>query len=454
MATSPPASNESAISGMLRAFRYQNYRLFFFGQVVSLIGTWLSMTASSWLVYKLARHDYPESVSILLGVVGFSAQIPIFLVSPLAGVWIDRLNRHSILMVTQLLSMLQSLALAALVLTDHISIVQIIALNAFQGLVNAFDIPARQSFVVEIIENRNDLSNAIALNSSMVHMARLVGPVVAGFLIYAVGEGYCFLIDGLSYVAVLIALGLMRVPKLATVAKSISVWHSLREGVSYAWRFTPVSTLLAMVAVTSLVTMSQSILMPIFADQVLGAALGGGERTLGILLGASGVGALVGSLYLASRRSVLGLGRVITFACASLGTALICFSYSQILWISLPLLMVSGGAMVVQMASCNTVLQTIVEDDKRGRVMSLFTMAFMGMTPFGSLLAGTVARYWGPELTLRIAGLICLTAAVAFYVRLPRLRPLIRPIYIRKGILPEVATGIQSAATQAETSTD
>jgi MFS family permease len=340
------------------------------------------------------------------------------------------------------------------VLTDHISIPQLIALNAFQGLVNAFDIPARQSFVVEIIENRNDLSNAIALNSSMVHMARLVGPVVAGFLIYAVGEGLCFLIDGISYLAVLLALAMMRVKPLEFVTKQAGVWQSLREGVSYAIGFSPVSTLLGMVAVTSLVTMSQSVLMPIFADQLLGAALGGGERTLGLLLGAAGVGALTGSLYLASRSSVLGLGRVIATACLMLGIALICFSYSNVLWLSLPILMISGGALVVQMASCNTVLQTIVEDDKRGRVMSLFTMAFMGMTPFGSLLAGTVARYWGPQVTLRIAGLICLVAATAFFLRLPKLRPLIRPIYIRKGILPEVATGMQSAATQAETSTE
>ncbi|HTN76264.1 MAG TPA: MFS transporter [Pirellulaceae bacterium] len=434
---------------MLRAFSYRNYRLFFCGQIVSLIGTWLSLIASSWIVYKLALAQDPKTAPFIMGVVGFAGQLPIFLLSPVAGVWIDRWRRHRVLMATQFLSMLQSFALAALILTDHISIPLILLLNIFQGLVNAVDIPTRQSFVVDIIEDRSDLSNAIALNSSMVHLARLVGPVVGSMLMYFVGAGYCFVIDGFSYLAVLIALAMMHVKTLAPLGRQLRVWQSLREGLAYAWGFSPVSTLLLMVAVTSLMTMSQSVLMPIFGDTILVSTLGDGRLTYGCLLGASGVGAVVGSLYLASRRSVLGLGRVIALACLAMGLALLCFSISPSLWISLPLLMISGCAMVVQMASCNTVLQTIVDDDKRGRVMALFTMAFMGMSPFGSLLAGFLASRWGPQVTIAIVGATCVLASLVFAARLPAMRPLIRPIYIRKGILPEVAAGLQSTATQA-----
>jgi MFS family permease len=437
----------SQLRFMLRALAYRNYRLFFGGQVVSLVGTWLSQVASQWLVLQLALRDHPQSAPLWLGIIGFAGQIPIFLLTPFAGVWVDRVNRHRLLLLTQFLSMLQSFALGGLALHGSITLWQIIALNAFQGLVNAFDIPTRQSLVIDLIENRNDLSNAIALNSSMVHMSRLIGPPIAGFLIYAFGEPWCFVIDGFSYLAVLLALSVMRVPQRPPQALR-RVWESLAEGFRYGFGFAPVRAMLVMTAVTSLMMMSQSVLMPIFAkDEFHGDA-----KTLGWLLGAAGVGAVTGSLYLASRRTVLGLGRVIWMACGALGLAYVTFSFSHALWISLPVLVVCGFSTVVQMASCNTVLQTVVDDDKRGRVMSLFTMAFMGMAPFGSLLAGWLAGSVGAPRTLFCAGLVCLVSSAAFALYLPYLRPLVRPIYRRKGILPEVAGALQSTATQAAAS--
>jgi MFS family permease len=432
----------SQLKFMLRALAYRNYRLFFGGQIVSLIGTWLSTVASQWLVLQIALRDHPESAPLWLGIAGFAGQIPIFFLTPLAGVWVDRLNRHRLLMATQFLSMLQSFALGGLAWHGSITLWQIIALNAFQGLVNAFDNPTRQSLVVGLIENPNDVSNAIALNSTMMHLSRLIGPPIAGFLIYAFGEPACFIIDGFSYLAVLAALAAMRVQAPPARAPQ-HLWQSLSEGVRYAFGFPPLRTLLLMTAVTSMMMMSLSILMPLFAQEVYH----GDAKTLGWLLAASGIGALSGSLYLAARRTVLGLGRVIWMACATLGLAYLTFSFSTVLWLALPVLAISGFASVVQMAACNTVVQTVADDDKRGRVMSFFTMAFLGMAPFGSLLAGTLAGHLGAPRTLMFAAGICLIASASFALYLPRLRPLIRPIYRRKGILPEVAGALQATAS-------
>lgn len=439
MADAKPVSN---LRFMLRALRYRNYRLFFGGQLISLVGTWLSMVASSWLVYRLAgERGYP--VALMLGLAGFAGQFPMFLFTPVAGVWVDRWNRHHILVVTQGLSMLQSFALAVLTLGGWITIWQVLALAVVQGLINALDVPARQSFVVEMVENRDDLSNAIALNSSMVHGARLFGPALAGYLIYRVGEGYCFLVDGFSYLAVIVALLCMRLGRAPRPPVTARAFDSFKEGLRYAFGFAPIRTVLLMVAITSLAAISQSTLMPIFA----GTILGGGERTLGWLLGASGLGALGGSLYLASRRSVLGLGSVIATACATLGFMLIVFSLSRWFPLSLVLLVVSGFALVTQMAASNTILQTLVEDDKRGRVMALFSMAFLGMAPLGSLLSGGIATVFGAAASLAVAGSVCLVVAAVFAWQLPKLRPLMRPIYRAKGILPEIAAGIE--ATEA-----
>lgn len=451
MGTEEPTSPRvGQLRFMLRAFEYPNYRLFFGGQLVSLVGTWISLVASQWLVLGLAQEQHPGEEPLWLGLVGFAGQIPIFLITPLAGVWLDRLNRHRVLMLTQFLSMLQSFALGTLAYLDVVTIPQVIALNAFQGVVNAFDIPARQSFVVDLIENRKDLGNAIALNSSMVHLSRLLGPLVGGVLIAFFNEAACFFIDGASYFAVLLALSLMRVTMPKREGAHPRVLAALGEGFRYSFGFAPVRTLLLMTAVTSLTTMSQSVLLPVFAKEIYR----GGATEYGFLLGAAGFGAFVGSMYLASRSSVIGLGRVIWIACASLGIAFLSLSIAPSLWIALPILVVSGGAMVTQMASCNTLLQTIVDDDKRGRVMSLFTMAFMGMAPFGSLLAGRLATYWGAPRTIALSGAVCMAASIAFALYLPRLRPLVRTIYVRRGILPEVAEGLQASSTPPLPSTE
>lgn len=434
------AARAGKLQFLLRALRHRNYRLFFSGQIVSLIGTWLSMVATSWLVYRLATAE-GRPAPLLLGLVAFASQAPMFLLTPLVGVWIDRWNKHHILIATQTLSMLQSFALAVLVLGDWINIPVLILLGVAQGVINAWDVPARQSFTVEMIEDREDLSNAIALGSSTMHAARLVGPAIGGYLIYAVGEGWCFLIDGFSFLAVLTALVSMRgLKRAAPPSHRLRALESFSQGLRYAFGSVPIRTLLLTVAVTSLTSMSQSTLMPIFAARVLD----GGARTYGWLLGATGVGALSGSLYLASRRSVLGLGRVIAVGCALAGICMAGFAWSTSIWLSMPLLAVVGFSLVSSMAACNTVLQTIVDDDKRGRVMALFTMSFLGVAPLGSLAGGSIAELVGAPATVSLCGLGCLAMAGVFTLRLPALRPLLRPIYESKGILPQVAQGLQN----------
>lgn len=429
-------NQQSAWRFALRALAYRNYRLFFGGQSISLIGTWMTRLATSWLVYRLTHSAW------LLGVVGFSGQIPAFLLAPFAGVWVDRLDRHRTLIVTQVLSMVQSLALAALALPGIITVREIILLSLFQGMINAFDMPARQAFVVQMIENREDLGNAIALNSSMVNAARLIGPSIAGLVIAAVGEGYCFLLDGLSYVAVIISLLLMRITPLSQPAIKKAVLHDLREGWSYVTHSVPIRSVLLLLALVSLMGMPYTVLMPIFA----GSVLHGGPHTLGFLMGAAGVGALISALLLASRRSVLGLGRIIPISAALFGAGLIAVSASRVLWLSMLMMVVAGGGMMQQMAASNTILQTVVDDDKRGRVMSFYLMAFMGMAPIGSLIAGSAAARFGAPHTLLVGGVICILGASWFALHLPSIRTAVRPIYIRLGILPEISVGISQAS--------
>ena len=420
----------------IRALQSRNYRLFFAGQSVSLIGTWMTRIATSWLVYRLTRSPF------LLGVSSFAGSIPLFLLAPIAGVWIDRWDRHRTLIVTQVVSMIQSFLLAFLALTGTINIWQIVALMLLQGVVNALDMPARQAFLVEMVDHREDLANAIALNSSMVNAARLLGPSIAGLIIAAVGEGYCFLIDGISYLAVIASLTAMRVTKRERHAATRSAVAEMREGWRYVSQSLPIRSILLLLALVSLLGMPYTVLMPVFAARVLH----GGPHTLGYLMGAIGVGALAGALMLAARRSVLGLGRVIPLSAAIFGVALIGFGVSHILWLSLALLLVAGFGMMRQMAASNTLLQTIVEDEKRGRVMSFYAMAFAGMSPFGSLLAGVLAQRFGAPMTVMASGALCMVGAGLFARELPRLREVIRPIYIQLGVLPEMASGIQSAS--------
>jgi MFS family permease len=427
---------------MVRALAHRNYRLFFAGQGTSLVGTWITRVATSWLVYRLTGS------AAVLGVVGFAGQIPTFLLAPVAGVWVDRWSRYRVLVVTQVLSMLQSLALAWLAFAGTISVRRILFLSAFQGVINAFDTPARQAFVVEMVDDRADLPNAIALNSSMVNGARLVGPSVAGVLIAVAGEGWCFLLDGVSYAAVIASLLMMRLAPAKPRASGKRVLLELRDGFRYAFGFAPIRSVLMLVTLISLMGMPYTVLMPVIADQVLH----GGPHTLGFLMGATGVGALGGAIYLASRRSVLGLGRVISAAAALFGCGLIAFSFSRTFAVSLALLVVVGFGFMVQLASSNTIIQTIVREDMRGRVMAFYTMAFMGTAPFGSLMAGGLASRIGAPHTILVGGFACIAGGIAFSRHLPRLRALVTPIYVERGILPEIATGLAEAAALGDES--
>lgn len=420
----------------IRALRSRNYRLFFGGQSISLIGTWMTRVATAWLVYRLTRSPF------LLGVTSFAGQAPLFFLGPFAGVWVDRWDRHRTLVVTQILSMLQSFALAALALTHVITIWEVILLMLFQGVVNSFDMPARQAFVVQMVDNRNDLGNAIALNSSMVNGARLVGPAIAGVLIAAVGEGYCFLADGFSYVAVIVSLLLMHIAPRATVARRREVLAEFAEGWRYATGSIPIRSILLLLAIVSLVGMPYTVLMPVFASKILG----GGAHTLGFLMSATGVGALVSAFTLAARKSVLGLGRIIPLSAALFGAGLIAFSMSRVLWLSLVLLLFTGFGFLQQMAASNTILQTIVNEEKRGRVMAFYAMAIQGVAPFGSLVAGALAGRIGAPRTLEIGGVLCIVGAAWFARRLPLIRHDVRPIYRELGILPEMTGGINTAS--------
>jgi MFS family permease len=426
-----------------RSLAHRNFRLFFAGQSVSLLGTWIQQTAMTWLVFRLTQAQHQDS-ALLLGITGFAGQIPVLLVGPFAGVFSDRWHRHHIVIATQTISMLQAFLLWILTLSGLITVWQLIALCLFLGCVNAFDMPTRQAFMTEMLDTSEDLANAIAINSSMVNGARLIGPSIAGLVISIVGEATCFLLNGLSFLGVIVALLAMKIPRKPHVGRHTSVLHGLREGFRYAFGFPPVRSLLLLVALIGLVGMPYAVLMPIFAGDILH----GDERTYGFLLGSSGVGALVGSLYLASRRTVLGLGRWIAAMSGVFGIGLFVFSFSRSVPLSMALLVVMGFAVIVQLASCNTILQTVVEEQQRGRVMSLYTTAFLGMSPLGSLIAGSLASKVGAPNTLRIGGVCCVLGGIAFALQLPTLRRFIRPIYTRMGILPSVATGLQQATEQ------
>jgi MFS family permease len=410
---------------LTRALESYNFRLFFGGQSVSLVGTWITRVATSWLVYRLTGSV------LLLGIVGFCGQIPTLLLAPFAGVLVDRWDRHRILVVTQALSLVQSAALAVLTLGGWITVVHILVLQVAQGIINAFDTPARQAFVSEMVEDRADLPNAIALNSSMVNASRIIGPSIGGLIIGAVGEGWCFALDAVSYVAVIASLLAMRRETRERPPATTRLREELATGFRYVTRFMPVRSALLLLSMVSIMGMPYTVLMPAISANVLH----GGPHTLGFLMTASGAGALCGALYLASRRSVLGLGRVMAVSASVFGLGLAAFSFSRTLWLSLLLLPVVGGGMMITMAATNTIIQTIVQEELRGRVMAFYTMAFLGTAPIGSLVAGVAADRIGPQRTILLGGLACVAAGAWFSIRLPKLRELVRPIYIERGIL-------------------
>lgn len=407
----PSESQTKGVRHTLRALRHRNFRLFFAGQLISLIGTWMQSVAQSWLIYRLTGS------SLLLGTLGFVSQIPVFLVAPLGGIAADRYNRHRIVIATQTASMVSALILAALTLTHQVQVWHVVALAAFLGLINAFDIPTRQAFMVEMV-GKEDLMNAIALNSSMFNSARMIGPAIAGILVATLGEGWCFFANGISYLAVIASLLLMRLTPLVRQDKTSSPLEEIMEGFHFAIQNFPVRTLLMLLAVSSLVGTPYSVLMPIFAGEILH----GGPKGLGLLMGATGIGALFGALTLASRSGLRGLSRWIALACGGFGLSLILFSASRFFWLSLLLLIPTGYALMVQLGSTNTLLQSITPDDLRGRIMSLYSMMFMGMAPFGALLAGVTAQQFGAPFTVGIGGLACVFCAVLFTRRIPAFR--------------------------------
>jgi len=400
-----------SLSATLRALRHRNFQLFFSGQLISLIGTWMQNVAQAWLVYRMTGSSW------LLGAVGFAGQIPVFLVAPLGGIVADRHNRQRVVIATQTASMILAAILAALTLTGLVQVWHIFVLAALLGVVNAFDIPGRQAFLVDMV-GKEDLMNAIALNSSMFNGARIIGPAIAGVLVAKIGEGWCFFGNAVSYIAVIVGLILMRIEHARYRAPRGSPLQHIVEGFRFVRETEPIRALLLLLGLVSLVAMPYTVLMPIFADRILH----GGARGLGILMGATGVGALLGALTLATRKGVYGLGRWVAFSCAGFGITLVLFSWSRVFWLSTAMLLPVGFCMMLQMSSSNTLIQAMVPDQLRGRVMAVYSMMFMGMAPLGALFAGAFADRIGAPVTVAMGAVACIGGALLFWLRLPRMR--------------------------------
>ena len=406
----------------MRALRHRNFQLFFSGQFISLTGTWMQTIAQSWLVYSLTGS------SLKLGAVGFASQIPVFLVAPVGGMVADRVNRHKVVISTQVASMVLAFILSALTLTHTVKVWHIFVLAALLGIVNAFDIPGRQSFLVDMV-GRDDLMNAIALNSSMFNGARVIGPAIAGILVARIGEGWCFFLNGVSYIAVIIGLLLMRV-HCPRRSNSESPIDDIIEGFRWVEHTGPIRSLLLLLGLVSLVGMPYTVLMPIFADRILH----GGARGLGILMGFTGIGALLGALTLALRQGVRGLGKLVSICCAGFGISLIAFSFSRTFWLSSALLIPVGFFIMLQMACSNTLIQSMVPDALRGRVMAVYSMMFMGMAPFGALLGGALADRLGAPITVAIGGAASVAGGIWFARQLPIFRGEARQLIIAQAM--------------------
>ncbi len=393
---------------VFRALRYRNFRLFFFGQSVSLVGTWMQQIAMGWLVYRLTHSPF------MMGLVAFAGQVPILVVAPFTGVFTDRWHdRRRIIVATQALMMAQALLLAFLIFTGNTAVPLLIALSLFLGVVSAFDIPARQSFLSEMVDKKEDLGNAIALHAAVFNGARLVGPVLAGLLIAIGGEALCFFLNGASYIAVIAALLAMRIDLRAKNREGLDLWKDFKEGLTYVWHAKPIADSLALMALVAVVGMPYMLLMPVFVRETLG----GDARALGYLVGASGCGALLGGFFMASRHDVPLFPRYIAGATGLFGAALVFFSMSRSFAAACALMFVVGVGMIVQMVSTNTLVQTIVPDDKRGRVMSLYAVALLGMAPLGSLWAGSLSQQIGVPRTLALGGGLSIAAAAYYWKR-------------------------------------
>ena len=486
----PGEPRTGTLASTFRALNHYNYRLFFGGQGISLIGTWMTRVAMSWLVYEISRQQ-----DWILGIVAFAGQIPILIIAPLAGVWAEQANRYRVLIGTQVCSMLQSFALAWLAFSGLVDVWQIVCLAIAQGVINAIDTPARQAFLVEMIEDRRDLSNAIALNSSMFNGARLIGPSIAGMLYAQVGAGYCFLVDGISYLAVIAALLAMRVKPHVPMPRAHNIWHDLKEGFVYVNRLTALRAIFLLLGLVSTVGVPYMVLMPVFANSLahgmtpairaeksstetaaaasksLGPNSGlsqDGARIYGFLLAATGIGALGGALFLASRSTIVGLGRVIAFNATMFSLSVIVFAASQWLWLSLLMCVTSGFGLMAHMAASNTIVQTVVDDDKRSRVMGFYTMTVLGLAPVGSLFASGLVLLFnallgvtssaaaagtssGARYTVAIGGGLSLLGALYFMRRLPSIRRAARPMLEKAGVLTPIAAGLQSATQASQT---
>lgn len=416
----------SLSANTLRTLKYRNYRLFFGGQIVSLIGTWMQTVAIGWLVYRLTNS------ALLLGISSFASLFPTFLLAPVAGAISDKLSRRKILITTQILLMTQAVLLFILIESGVIHIWHIIVLNTLLGIVSGFDAPVRQAFVVEMVERKEDLGNAIALNSLMFNSARLIGPSIAGLILAGFGESVCFLINAVSYIGVILALAAMKIPaKIKAIDHGDNLLKSIKDGFKYTWNFVPVRTLLILISIVSLFGTPYMVLMPVFAKTILH----GGAHTMGFLVGGIGLGALASAIVLASRKSVVGLPGKIAKSSLFFSITLMAFALSTFYPVSQILVMAAGYFIMSQTASSNTIIQTIIDDNMRGRVMSFYTMSFMGTMPLGSLLIGTLAESFGAQMALLFGGIVCMAAALWLVVNLPKINIMINSVYEKNGII-------------------
>jgi MFS family permease len=408
----------------LGALRHRNFSLFLSGQVCALIGYWMQSIAQGWLLYKMTDS------ATLLGILGFASSLPILLLSPFAGLWSDRCNLHRVMFGTQILEMLQAITLAALAVSGIIAPWHIITLSMIMGVLIAVELPVRHAYLLELVGNKADLPNAVAVTSLVGNCGRLVGPALAGLVIASIGESACFVINACTYTTVMISFLMIKVMPTERARHTTPMMQGMREGFSYAWQNLPIRSLLLLLTVVGLLGTPYINLMPVITREVFAA----GAREMGFMIGAAGLGAVAGTLYLTARPSVRGLVRLLTAAAFAAGTALALVAHAKYVWFAIPLLAITGFGILVTSVAINMIVQTIVDDDKRGRVMSLYTASFMGMAPFGALAAGALSDVIGVATTLTISGICCALGALALASRQTQIRGALREAYSRLDI--------------------